>query len=628
MSNLISDRVSYFLKDVPPFSQLTHEERDQIAQKITVKYFESDEVIFAEGEDQSGFCYVLNQGNIKLSKREGNGDFLVDQCEPGDVFGVRSIITGNPYSMTAQCVEESLVYAIPKNLFESLFQSNTEFSNFFASGYAAGQVIVRSDQENTRRKEYQPSGEALEYSKEVVTCNLDESIEQAAKTMSEFRVGSIIVVDKQSHPIGIVTDTDLRNKVLAAGHDPKKPIGDIMSSPVKTIKQTITLSETLMEMIRSGVHHLVVTEDGSPNSKLCGIVSDHDVVLAQQNHPASLVKSIKRSDDPNVWKAMRDKAETLLKDYLTQGIEISLVASLITKINDTIIEKALQKALKEHPEATKISFCWLSLGSEGREEQLLRTDQDNAMVFADSANNEVNQATLLKVAESVNEMLMTCGFEKCPADIMAKNPMYCQPLSKWKEYFSKWIHSPDPKSVMNATIFFDFRISYGDHELAKQLEDHLIDSIKERDLFLNFLAQNALQNPPPLSFFKNFLVESSGEHKDEFDIKKRGMMPLSDAARLLLLNHHVSGIQNTSERYRKLSELEPKNISLFESCGDAYELFMKHRALNGLANKDSGRFIALNELNKLEKQVLKNAFLSIKDIQDLIRVRFQQSYFS
>ena len=507
MSNLISDRVAYFLKDVPPFSELTAEDRDQVAQKITVKYCEAEEFIFKEGDDQNGFCYVLNQGNIKLLKAQGNTQFLVDQCEPGDIFGVRSIITGNPYSMTAQCEEESLIYAIPQDYFEELFKTNNEFSNYFASGYAAGQVIVRSDQDHTSRPNYQPTGEALTYSKYVVNCQQDETIQQAAQIMSGHNVGSIIVVDDHHFTIGIVTDTDLRNKVLAEGLDAHTPISTLMSAPVKTIKPSVTLSEALMEMIRSGVHHLAVTDEGTANSRLCGIISDHDIMLAQQNHPASLIKSIKRSNDPLIWKQIRDKAELLLEDYLLQGIDVSLVASLITKINDTIIEKALDKVLEDIPESAEISFTWLSLGSEGREEQLLRTDQDNAILFEDSDQHEEHQKILLKVAESVNEMLMTCGFEKCPADIMAQNPEFCQPLSVWKDYFSKWIATPDPKSVMHATIFFDFRISYGNPELAHKLEEHLIHELQEHEMFLKFLAQNALQNPPPLSFFNNFLVE-------------------------------------------------------------------------------------------------------------------------
>ncbi len=628
MGNLITDRVAYFLKDYPPFNKMSEPDLAEVAQLITVKYYQPDEFIFREGDDPSGNCFVLNQGNVKLTKNEATKSILVDQCEPGDIFGVRAIITGNPYSMSAQCIEESLVYAFPQTYFQHLFESNNAFSNYFASGYAAGQIIVRADQdENKAALTTSLVAPKIEYPTDVITIQ-SGTIEEASKIMSQHNVGSIIISSAEKHPLGIITDTDLRNKVLATGLSPKAQVSSIMASPVKTITPAATLSEVMMEMIRSGVHHLVVTEDGTNQSEICGIVSDHDVVLSQQNHPASLIKTIKRSNNPSEWKLVRDKAEQMLAEYLQQEVKTSLLAALITKINDTIIEKAISRSLQKFPEIGEIEFTWLNLGSEGREEQLLRTDQDNAIVFSDGEDNEQSQEMLLGLAEDVNENLIECGFVKCPADIMARNPKYCQPVSAWKKYFSEWVSSPDPKSVMKSTIFFDYRLGYGSRKLVSDLNSHLVSIIKKNDIFLNFLAQNSLQNPPPLSFFKNFLVERSGEHKDEFDIKKRGMMPLADAARLLLLDHHVVDIKNTVERFEKLAEIEPNNRSLFEAAADSYEIFMSHRARNGLAKKDSGRFISLSELNKLEKQVLKNAFLSIKEVQDIVKVRFQQSYFS
>lgn len=626
MGNLITDRVAYFLKDYPPFCDLGKDEVDKIAEKVTVKYFAADEFIFKEGDPGTDYCYVLNQGNIKLFKTEREGSILIDQCEAGDIFGVRSIITHSPCSMTAQCVEESLVYCLPKAYFEQLFQTKTTFSTFFASGYAAGQAVVRNDAGSTglRRSLITPN---LDYSRDVITCQ-DVSIRKASLIMKKHGVGSIVISDNQQFPLGIVTDTDLRNKVLAEGKDTSDSILSIMSSPVKTVQPQITLSEVMMEMIRSGVHHLVATEDGTTQSEICGVISDHDVLIAQQNHPAALIKSIKKSDQPEQWKALRDKTEVLLKEYLNQNINTSLVAALITRINDTIIEKAIHAAIEDHKETENIDFCWLHLGSEGREEQLLRTDQDNAILFADSENNSKTQTILLKLAEKVNDNLELCGFEKCPANIMARNPQYCQPLSTWKEYFSKWIKTPEPKSVMNATIFFDFRPGFGNSLLADELGDHLAGLLKGNELFLNYLAKNSLQNPAPLSFFKNFLVERSGEHKNEFDIKRRGMMPISDAARLLLLDHFVVNIQNTMERFKKLAELEPSNKSIYESAADAYEIFLAHRTKNGLERRDTGRYINLGTINKLEKQILKNAFHSIKELQDIIKVRFQQAYFN
>ena len=214
-----------------------------------------------------------------------------------------------------------------------------------------------------------------------------------------------------------------------------------------------------------------------------------------------------------------------------------------------------------------LRFCWLSLGSEGREEQLLRTDVDNAILYEDPAEDkrEEAKAYFLRIGELVNKTLIACGFEKCPADIMASNPAYCLSLSEWKLKFGHWINSPDPQSLMNSTIFFDFRLVYGDTILEKALQNYLIDAIETGGTFINHLAKNALQNPPPLTFFKNLVVEKGGEHKNEFDIKKRAMMPLADAARVLILNHGEVKEHNTSQSdLRDWRELEPKQAQLFQ----------------------------------------------------------------
>jgi CBS domain-containing protein len=629
MANVISDRVAYFLKDFPPFSFLKEEERAHIAEQVTVKFYRPGEVIFSEGEQGLGSCFVLHKGNVKLIKKVEGIDQLVDQCEPGDIFGVRSLLSGNPYVMSATVEEETLVYAIPQKVFEHYLDSQQQFARYFAAGYASGQVIVRSDQ--SKESVTLPSAaafenEQLQFSNKVVTCAASATIQEAAKIMQSHKVGSIIVASDKGEPIGIVTDTDLRNKVVAEGVAVSQLISNIMTSPVKTVSPVITLGEAMGRMISQKVHHLVVTKDGTDQSKLAGIISDHDVMLSQKNHPAALIKAIKRSDSIEEWAAIRGEADTLLSTYLKQEVSISLVSGLISTINETIIEKAIVKGVEEIFQSEAADFCWMHLGSEGREEQLLRTDQDNAIIYSDAVQGQ--RERYLKLGEYVNDVLATCGFEMCPAEVMARNPSYNLSSSGWKNLFDRWIKTPDPKSLMNATIFFDFRMGEGNPKLVLELQEYLASQLKKHDIFLNHLAANALQNPPPLSFFKGFVVERSGEHKNDFDIKKRAMMPLSDAARLLCLSHGIVHLKSTIARFDKLAELEPKNSELFRAAGQAYGILMRQRAISGLSNQDSGRFVQVDQLNKLQKQVLKNAFLPIKELQELISVRFQSAYFN
>ena len=628
MSNVISDRIAFFLKDHPPFSYLEMEELTAVAERMAVRFCEKDEKLFSENESGQEYGFILRKGNIKLTKSDAGDHYLLDQCEPGDIVGVRSIITGNPYLMTATCVEESLVYLIKKQDFLRLLKRHHTFSMYFASGYAAGQAVVRDTTRNVTPVKTQTIEPTIDYTKNVVNCSKETSIHEAAKLMKKAGVGSLPIVDKRNLPIGILTDTDLRNKVLAENRSADEPVSSVMSSPVKTIRKSFTLSEVQIRMIRSGVHHMVVTENGTDKSPVVGLISDHDLMVSLENHPAALIKAIKYSNEPREWKSIRDKTENLVGKYLEQELSVSLITSLVTAINDAIIEKAIELAINEIPDAATIDFCWIGLGSEGREEQLLRTDQDNAIIFQDSTDNEETKKILLKVAIRVNEILKYCGFEDCPAEIMARNPKYCESLNQWKSYFEQWILEPEPEALMQATIFFDFRGVVGDKNLASELEEFLFSRIKKESIFLNHLARNALQNPPPIGFFKNFLVEKSGAHRNEFDIKKRAMMPLSDAARVLALEAGIRSVQNTRERWEMVSEADPKNKEIYREAVQAYEIFMKIRTQSGLNNNDSGRFIDLDALTRLEKSMMKKAFRPIRDIQEMMEVRFQLSYFS
>src|SRR5690606_8706725 len=307
-------------------------------------------------------------------------------------------------------------------------------------------------------------------------------------------------------------------------------------------------------------------------------------------------------------------------------------ANVITEINDVILQRAVMIAKKKHDQdfeaVNQVKFCFLSLGSEGRGEQLLRTDMDNAIVYEDVAEDKMprTQQYLLTIANEVISIMMACGFQPCPADIMANNSAWCQPLSVWKRYFDHWISSPDQDSLLKACTFFDFRAVYGEDKLTKEMSLNIFQLVEKKKIFLNFLAKNALLNPPPLGFFRNFVVEKSGAHQDKFDIKLRAMMPLVDAARLLILSHNVLGINSTLKRFEKLAELEPENKEVFREAGKAYEIFMRIRVMEGLKAKDSGRFIQPDTLGKLQRQLLKNAFIPIDELQKIIRIRFQLDF--
>ncbi|MCB0598000.1 MAG: hypothetical protein KDD28_28240, partial [Phaeodactylibacter sp.] len=350
------------------------------------------------------------------------------------------------------------------------------------------------------------------------------------------------------------------------------------------------------------------------------------------NNPALLIREIRRCRNGRELRHIRERAEGLMKKYIYQEVAIAFISTVMSEVNDELIAQSIKLSQaemdEEGHERPAAGFCWLALGSEGRQEQLLRTDQDNALIFENVPEEEHEPVKnyYLKLAEKVTAMLHEVGYDYCPGDMMASNPSWCLSLEDWKEQFSKWIFEPSPKAVMYCTIFFDYRPIYGMKELSAKLTEHIFEDIGAQAIFLGFLAKDAVQNPPPLTFFRNFVVESSGEHKDEFDIKARSMMPLADAARVLILDAKVGKINNTFRRFEKLAELEPANRELYEQAADAYEILMRYRALQGLKNKDSGRYFKPSELSKMERVNLRNCFQPIKDLQTLLTLRYQLAY--
>ncbi|MEM6720863.1 MAG: DUF294 nucleotidyltransferase-like domain-containing protein [Bacteroidota bacterium] len=625
--NTIAERINDYLKAFPPFSFLNRTQLFTISQAVDVIYLEKDKYLFKIDEPVENHFYVVRDGAIGLFRANTN---LVDQCDEGDIFGLRALLRKGNYKLNAKAIEESILYSISSELLETYITTNKDASQFLMKSFVVNTRTKPTDTgdfaETLNRATEYTYLQTIDYSKNPITCTTDTSVKEAAKIMTEKHVGSIVMVENEK-PIGIITDKDLRTKIATGKHSIDTKVSAIMSSPVITYPETITVAEAQIAMLKNKITHLCITKDGTDASKLTGILSEHDIIVLRENNASSLIKEIKRSKSVAQLKDIRQRTETLLGKYLEQDIPIDFISKLVSAINDAITQRIIEFALAEMDTKPPVKFAWLSIGSQGRQEQLLMTDQDNALVFEDVSADayEATKAYFLKLSDTINKSLETVGFELCPAQMMGNNPKWCNSVSEWSQQFSSWISKPDQDNLMLCTIFFDYEHVYGDLELVNQLSEHIFQSIEAYDIFLTYLGRNALQNPPPLSFFRQFLVEDDGKHKDEFDIKSRAMMPLVDAARLLILSHNIKSVNNTLERYEKLVELEPQNKDTYLFCIESYENLLRFRTRHGLKHDNSGRYIDLESLTKGEKLRLKRTFKAVKEVQELIKVRFKLS---
>lgn len=633
MKNLISERVADFIKNYPPFNVLDNTSLFQLAEQVIIVYKEKNSIIFTVDENQHSHFYMVHKGAVTLNNPATSN--ILDYCDEGDIFGLRPLFANENYKLEARAHEESIIYGIPIDLFKPIAKQNEQVTIFLMESFASntrnpyaksqkGQLYDIEDNEEINKEVVLPDLQLASYSKKLITCSTRTSIQKAAELMTKKQIGSILVVSKEL-PVGIITDKDFRNKVITGKQPITASVKTIMASPVITYPKNLTITQAQMAMMKSNISHLVITEDGTPNTAALGILSKHDLMVSLGDNPAVLVKAIKRATRTKKIKQLRKSIMVLLAGYLEQNIPLGIIAKIISELNDTCIKQVVEISINKMDTPPPVKFAWLALGSQGRSEQLLHTDQDNALVFEDVPEEDLPKTTtyFLELSKHVTKALNVIGYEYCPADMMASNPKWCLSLQEWKNKLSYWISNPGPNEVLMSSIFFDYSLAYGERSLLDNMSDHIFRTVDKYPIFLVHLANGALQSPSPTGFFRQFLVEQDGQHKDFFDLKSRALRPLIDAARVLILSHSVKAISNTWERYEKLAELEPNNKELYLACSYATKALLKFRTKQGLSHHDSGRFIELEQLTKQEKMKLKRTFKAIKEIQELITLRFK-----
>ena len=638
-NNTISYRIYDFLKEYAPFNLLKKNELIELSSTVVVKYFPQGQAIFKEGDSAKQHFYIIREGLIELHKEIDHHPTLVDIREEGDLIGLRPMFVNEPYVTTAAAKEDSLLYAIDVKNVRKHLENDPKIALFFARSFATGismnltperkeklQVAIHNNKEkNAQLTEIQQ----IEVTRRAYTCFLDTPIKEAAQLMADRETSLLVVVNDKKHPIGVIRDVELRKHVVTGKVKRESPIETIYVPFVVTASRKATIVDISILQVKNRVNHILITENGTKDSPVIGIYAEHDIIVQQGNTPSSIMAQINNAESANDLKNVRNKADLLIKQYLLHEVSMPFISSIITEINDNLVFKSILLAKKllteENISTPDVKFTWISLGSGGREEQILRTDQDNAIIFEDVPESDYQNVKnyFLRLAHEVNRMLKKAGFKYCPAEMMARNPKWCNSLSEWKTQFSQWIDNPDSQNMLYVNVFFDFRPSFGESSLTEALAEHIFQTLEHDEVFFMHLAKVALYNPPPLSFFKNFMVEKDGAHKDEFDIKVRAMRPLTDAARVLILHQKQPKINNTFKRFEKLAELDPPNKDLYESAADAFEILMRTKALKGLKNNNSGRYFKPEELNKLERMMLKDCFTPIRDLQEMLSVRFR-----
>ncbi len=637
MENAISLRIANFLKEHEPFNYLTHDDLIKIVSTIRVLNIEKYKSLFQINDVLHDSFYVVASGIIHLTVISDAEETLLNKCYEGDIFGLRPFFAKNNYQMTAKAREESLVYAIPINSFKPFVTQNSSILDFLLESFAVNTKnnldnknhgLISDNVNYVDNQSDMLYFQSLNYNKTPLKISSDILIKDAAQLMTENMFDSAIIID-QSLPIGIVTDKDFRSKVATGRFPLTNSLDKIMASPVITVSENISVAEAQLVMLKHNVSHLCVTKDGTDKSEVKGIISEHDLVVAQANNPGILLKQIKRSQSAKELKAVRNNLNDIIQSSLNKNIPLTHIYNIVGEITLAIVKRSVEQAILNlgSPPAR---FAWLCIGSQGRKEQLLLTDQDSILVFEDVSEDKYRDVKdyFLKLSKITTATLNIVGFMNCPQGHMASNIMWCKSLSEWVKQYNNWMNNPGESSNEISSAFFDYEMAIGEQKIEDVITETIFNNIKNKVLFFDYLGNDTLKKPTPLNFFKKFNIEEEGENKGKFDIKTRAIMPLIDAARMLVLSNNIKGVYSTFLRYKQLAMVDPKFSDIYLNCADAFLVLSKFRTLEGLKNDNSGQFINLDELSKVEKEKLKNALISMKELEELIKDKFQLTQFS
>ena len=637
--NTIAENIADFLKEHSPFNHLTFEELTKIATSIRVVNHQKNKVLFQVNDILHDSFYVVASGVINLSVIADAEEILLNKCNPGDILGLRPFFAKNNYMMTAKAREESIVYAIPIVVFRPFVANNSEVLNFLLESFAVNtrnpkdkeNLIGKLISDNVFYADQQSEMQyfqSLSYNTTPLKTTFTAIAKDVAQLMTESLINNIVVCDN-NFPLGIITDTDMRSKIATGRYPITVSVDKIMSSPVITVVENVSLAEAQLLMLKHNVTHLCVTQDGTDKSALKGIISEHDLIVAQANNPGVLIKEVKRCQSPKEIKQIRDRLTDLIQTSISKNIPLSHVFNIASEINLAIIKRSVELSILElgSPPAR---FAWLSIGSQGRKEQLLLTDQDSILIFEDVATDKYREVKdyFLKLGKKTTAILEKIGYELCPNGHMGSNALWCKSLTDWIKQYDSWMNTPGENSNDLSSIFFDYEITFGERKIEDAIGDVVFKNAKNNTLFFDFLGNDTLRKNSPLTFFKKFHLEEEGPNKDKFDIKTRALMPLIDGARLFALNFEIRGINNTFQRFKQLSIIDAKHAEIYLNCAEAFLTLSKFRTIEGLKNDNSGQFINLEELSKIDREKLKNALIPMRELEELIKSKFQLTQFS
>lgn len=612
--------VQEFLVAHAPFEALPEKVLTALPQRLSTRYYKRDTEIVRAGAHNDEM-FVLRSGAVEVRDAHGG---LVDRYDVGRSFGWTALLSDGVARFTIVAIEDSLVLVMPGEVFRELARTQPMWSVFFQHTLSETmRMAVRTVHSSDRGTAVLKTTVGELVRREPLWVAPETSIRAAAETMRDERVSSLLVMTRD-RLVGIMTDRDLRNRVVAEGRDLDRPVSEIMTAdPISATVESMAF-ELLLAMVAKNIHHMPVTDSG----RVVGLVSSTDLMRLERANPVYLAGDIQKMTTVEELASIRPRLAQIVVQLVTEDATADDIGRVVTAIGDAVERRLLElgEARLGPPPGP---YCWVTLGAGARLEQGLTSDQDNGLILSDDVlsgpDGPAYAAYMADLAAFVSDGLNACGYRYCADGVMATNDSWRQSVSGWEATFRRWVEDPSANTLAGVVLFFDLRALHGDPALFDELHRAVLSMTAASAGFLGRLTAMAVRHQPPIGFFRGFVLERGGEHEDTLDLWSRGVRLVVDLARVHAL---AAGLPQVNSQLR-LSALEGAGTLSGERLTDLRDAFefiayvrLRHQAQQVRAGADPDDFVPPDELSQFEKRHLRDAFQIVRQAQAAVSAAY------
>ncbi len=605
-----------------PFSEMAIADVDFFLTSCSEVYFAPDEIILTPADGPPAYLYLIRQGRV--SGRRVNPGLVetVFEMEPGDLFSLSASLAARPVAATYTSITDCFCLRLPTAALQSLSSRSQTFRDF-----ANNRVWMLLEQSRQAMRNSLASKALHEQSLESrlgdlirrvpVVTQPNTSLREALTLVHEKQVGSVLITENGHEILGILTRDDVLSRVTLAGLSLDTPISAVMSKNVKTLTVDDTAEEAAVMMSRFRIRHVPILEQG----RIVGCISQRDLFSLQRLSFDTISSAVRMAEDVSALQECAVNIRKFARSLLGQGVKARQLTFLISHLNDVLTSRLVILLAHQYGLDTD-DFAWIALGSEGRSEQTIATDQDNALIYVERGDAALKDR-YLSFAREVNEALDACGYPLCKGNIMASNPMLCLTQQEWRNRFAHWVEHGHPEDVLNAGIFFDFRSLVGNDQLLKVLRTEVTEMTATTPRFLKLMAEAALRNTVPLNWLGS-LDTKKIDNKQVIDLKMQGTAIVVEVARIYALAHRIEAL-NTQERLAaigRLTGVPKKECSGWIAAFQYLQTLRLSIQLDGGMMGDNPNALDVDTLNAVDRTILKGSMARIRSLQQRLELDY------